>query len=432
VDRRTYFVTGVSLMVVKYAVDAAAIWLVTRQLWTPLDYLVPSLMLRDPKTRLMGPWLGVGLVLWTLPFLWIGASLTLRRALDAGRSPWLVLLFFVPLVNYVTMLALSAAPSRPTPRRAPEVLEPASLRAAVVSIVVVGALGVVLLVFCTVVFQGYGVALFLGTPFVMGMLSAFILNRHYPTTAGATMRVAVLTIAVGSLGLLLFMLEGLLCITMAVPIAVPLAMAGAVLGRVIALRRPPGAYACLAVLAIPGLAMLEAGAPPPPLREVVSVVEVNAPPEAVWRHVVTFREIPEEPAWFFRAGIAYPVRAVIDGEGVGAQRRCEFSTGAFVEPITAWDAPRRLSFDVTAQPDAMREMSPYRSIRPPHLDGAFRAHRGEFRLIALPAGRTRLEGSTWYTLDLTPGIYWQWWADALVQAIHERVLVHVKRLAENP
>jgi len=84
---------------------------------------------------------------------------------------------------------------------------------------------------------------------------------------------------------------------------------------------------------------------------------------------------------------------VIDGEGVGALRRCEFSTGAFVEPIIVWDAPRRLSFDVTAQPDPMRELSPYRSARPPHLAGAFRARRGEFRLIALPDGRTRLEGT---------------------------------------
>ena len=124
------------------------------------------------------------------------------------------------------------------------------------------------------------------------------------------------------------------------------------------------------------------------------------------------------------------MRAVIDGEGVGALRRCEFSTGAFVEPITVWDAPRRLSFDVTDQPDPMRELSPYRALRPPHLDSAFRARRGEFRLAALPGGRTRLEGSTWYTLELAPGVYWRLWADVLVHAIHDRVLAHVKRLAE--
>jgi uncharacterized membrane protein YhaH (DUF805 family) len=432
VDRRTYFVTGVSLMLVKYALDATVVWLITRQFWSPLEYLVPSLNLRAPKGKLFPGWLIVAMVAWSVPFLSMGATMTLRRALDAGRSPWLVVLFFVPVVNYAVMLWLSVLPSRPTalgPR--PEGLHPASLRVAGAAIVVVGALGVALAAFCALVLQGYGASLFLGTPFVMGMLSAFFLNRRDPTTTGATLRVAALTAALGGLALLLFALEGVLCIAMALPVAIPAAMLGAVLGRAVALRAPGTAlHAVVVVLALPAVAALETASPPPPLREVVSVVEVNAPPAAVWRHVVAFSAIPERPAWFFRAGIAYPTRAMIDGAGVGALRRCEFSTGVFVEPITVWDAPRRLTFDVTAQPDAMRELSPYRSVRPPHLDGAFRAQRGEFRLMVLPGGRTRLEGSTWYTLDLAPGIYWQWWADALVHAIHDRVLVHVKRLSE--
>src|SRR6185436_19561820 len=111
--------------------------------------------------------------------------------------------------------------------------------------------------------------------------------------------------------------------------------------------------------------------------------------------------------WFFRQGIAYPVRARIDGRGVGAVRHCEFSTGAFVEPITAWEEPSRLAFDVTSQPPPMTEWSPYQDLHPPHLDSTIRSRRGEFRLIALPGGRTRLEGRTWYTLSLYPQLYWR-------------------------
>src|SRR5688572_24318455 len=111
-------------------------------------------------------------------------------------------------------------------------------------------------------------------------------------------------------------------------------------------------------------------------------------------------------------------------------RYCEFSTGPFVEPITIWDAPHRLSFDVVAQPIPMQEWSPYRKVYAAHLDEGFRARAGEFRLIALPGGRTRLEGSTWYQLDLHPRMYWSLYADAVVHAIHGRVLGHVKSLAE--
>ena len=128
--------------------------------------------------------------------------------------------------------------------------------------------------------------------------------------------------------------------------------------------------------------------------------------------------------------MAYPQRASISGDGVGAIRHCVFSTGAFVEPITAWDPGRRLSFDVVAQPPPLRELSPYRNLSPPHLDGYLRARRGEFRLVALPGGRTRLEGSTWYVLEIGPEMYWRLFSDYFIQRIHRRVLDHIRTEVE--
>ena len=123
-------------------------------------------------------------------------------------------------------------------------------------------------------------------------------------------------------------------------------------------------------------------------------------------------------------------RAAYLGRGVGAIRHCEFSTGPFVEPITVWDEPRRLAFDVTAQPHPMRERSPYRELHPPHLEGFFRSQRGQFLLTPLDSGRTRLEGTTWYEQDIWPGPYWRLWSDYLVHKIHSRVLDHIKAEAE--
>jgi hypothetical protein len=164
---------------------------------------------------------------------------------------------------------------------------------------------------------------------------------------------------------------------------------------------------------------------------VLSSVEIDAAPEVVWRHVVSFPDLPAERPWYFRWGIACPERARIVGQGVGATRYCEFTTGAFVEPITVWDEPRRLAFDVTEQPPPMFELSPYRHVHPPHLDGFLRSTQGEFLLIPLPQGRTRLEGRTWYTVDMFPQSYWTLWSDLLIHRIHLRVLEHVQRLAED-
>ena len=161
-------------------------------------------------------------------------------------------------------------------------------------------------------------------------------------------------------------------------------------------------------------------------------VKNDAPPERVWPNVVGFSELPAPSELVFQTGIAYPMRARIEGRGEGAVRYCEFSTGPFVEPITTWDEPKRLSFDVSEQPPAMREWSPFRHVHPPHLDASLRSKRGEFRLIALDGGRTRLEGSTWYELSMAPEIYWKLWSDGMINAIHTRVLLHIKDLSEHP
>jgi hypothetical protein len=170
--------------------------------------------------------------------------------------------------------------------------------------------------------------------------------------------------------------------------------------------------------------------PEPPLHAVRTTVEIDAPPDRVWRHVVSFTEIPPPTELFFRTGISYPLRAEIRGHGPGAVRHCIFTTGPFVEPIETWDEPRLLAFGVTEQPAPMEEWTPYRGIHPPHLDGYFVSHRGQFRLEPLPGGRTRLEGTTWYTHRLWPTFYWGLWSDAVIHRIHGRVLRHVKRLAE--
>jgi hypothetical protein len=127
------------------------------------------------------------------------------------------------------------------------------------------------------------------------------------------------------------------------------------------------------------------------------------------------------------ADASFDAARVAAGATVGAMRRCEFSTGAFFEPITAWEPPARLAFDVRAQPLPMEEWSFYAKLRPPHLERSFRSLRGEFRLVALPGGRTRLEGRTWYALELAPAPYWRAWCDWIVHRIHARVLAHIAR-----
>ena len=132
----------------------------------------------------------------------------------------------------------------------------------------------------------------------------------------------------------------------------------------------------------------------------------------------------------FRAGIAYPVSGRDLRSRRGRVRRCVFSTGAFVEPISAWDEGPLLKFAVTSNPPPVSEWSPWGNIHPPHLQGFLVSSAGEFKLVPLPGGRTRLEGTTWYRHHMWPAAYWRLWSDFIIHRIHLRVLNHVKVLSE--
>jgi hypothetical protein len=279
-------------------------------------------------------------------------------------------------------------------------------------------------------FGSYGASLFFGTPFVMGALSAYLYNRQQPRSLLATVAVGSTAILMTGLALLLYAIEGIICIAMALPPALGVAWLGSLVGRTLTLRTPhSGSTVLVALLVLPLLAWTERGLPVV-LHEVKTEIEIDAAPERVFPHVVGFSELPPASSWWFQRGVAHPRRARIEGQGVGAVRYCEFSTGPFVEPITAWEAPYRLAFDVTSQPPPLEEWSPFGPIHAPHLDGYLRSRRGEFRLVPLEGGRTRLEGSTWYELNMRPQAYWLWWSDALIHSIHLEVLHHIRSLAE--
>ena len=432
VDRRFYLGSGVVLAAIKYAVDVLLLWAATGVVWSPLLYVNPSWGARTISFGEISPWVVWAMVLWSLPFLWIGTSMTMRRAVDAGFSPWVGTLFFFPVLNWLAIALLCILDSAPRERPYPAPVSPSPAFVSGARAAGIGAIaGFLVTAISVLAVSSYGGSLFVGGPFLMGMIAAYLFNRETPRSPVATLLVAESTLLVAGGALVLTAVEGVFCLMMALPIATPLAALGGIMGAALASRGHPASpsFAGLLLLLPLGVAV-EVSAPPEPIRPVTSSIVVDAPPEAVWPNVIGFSTLPPPRELLFRLGIAHPLRARIDGAGVGAIRHCEFSTGAFVEPITVWDAPRVLAFDVAAQPPSMDEWSPYASLSPPHLADGFTAVRGEFRLTRLENGKTRLDGTTWYRSRLAPVAYWRLWSDALVHAIHHRVLAHVRDLSE--
>ena len=432
VDRRRYIEHGVGLALIKYGVDALLILGVTGVIWSPVDYVATGVSIDRSAIGAAPQWLKIVLALWTAPFFWIGLSMSARRARAAGLSPWLGQLFFVPFVNYAFIALMCLLPDRrrdgasAAATEITDVTLATTLRA--MGLGAAAGLGVILL--GVQAMNSYGAFLFFGAPFVIGAVTAYYYNRAHAASAGSTTALVMITTLVVGLATIMFAIEGLGCLVMAYPFSLVIAQFGSTFGRWIALNDvDTPAYSVLGVLLLPASGPLWAPRGDPGVYEVKSAVEIDAPPMTVWKNVVSFPKLAPPTDLLSRTGISYPIGARIEGEGVGAIRYCDFSTGSFVEPITHWEPGIRLGFDITDNPPPMREWSPY-AIQPPHLDGYFAAKRGEFRLIELPGGRTRLEGSTWYELRMGPELYWSFYADAIVERIHTRVLEHIREISK--
>jgi uncharacterized membrane protein YhaH (DUF805 family) len=437
--RARYAIWGAVLVAVKYNLDRllAAVF---GHAWSPFDYLNPR---RGDLLHLPRPdWSFLLLMIAvSLPFIWAGVCLTARRLRDVGWPIPLVGLFFVPAVNYLFFLVLALTPGRDALERRhgrtvlARLIPDSALGSAAVSLAVSVPMGIAATAVAVLFFKDYGWGVFAGLPFWIGMVAVLVYGYKARRPLANCLGVATLAIALVGFALIAVAIEGFICVLMAAPIAIGLALLGGLTGYFIQVREwtgpPPVEVFGALLLAMPGLLIADHAQPAePPLLRVTSMVEIDAPPEAVWRNVVSFQQLDPATEWYFQTGLAYPVRAEISGSGVGAVRHCVFSTGAFVEPIEVWDENRRLGFGVSAEPPPMQELSPYPNLRPPHLDHYFSSQRGEFLLIALPGNRTRLEGTTWYRNRFWPQAYWQLWSAAIIHRIHVRVLDHVKRRSE--
>jgi len=456
---------GVSLFALKYLLDRTIATIGFGRGWSVLNYLIPNEAYALPALPREERTFYLTMVAVALPFVGVGIIVTLRRLRDARLPRWLVGLFFVPAANLLFFAALSVVPTaRPKGEEEPLDVLPAEsedvgalpygndarpagigffnaimprskLGSAFFATFAPAVMAVGATFLGANVMRDYGWGLFIGMPFFLGMTAAVLHGYRTPRTFWQCVQMALGASVVSAAIMIGVAIEGAGCLIMLLPLALPIAVLGAACGYTIQ-ARPERAYGEMNTLwatslMLPAMIVAEASMPrgAPAVFAVTTVVEVAASPEKVWPNVIEFGEITTPPEMIFRAGVAYPLRARIDGRGVGAVRYCEFSTGAFVEPIEIWNEPRLLKFAVTQNPPPMREWSPW-NVRPPHLDNFLVSHGGQFELTPLPGGRTRLAGTTWYEHRMFPQTYWRWWSDFLIHRIHTRVLEHVKTLSE--
>lgn len=359
------------------------------------------------------------------------ALLSFRRANWSGAGYALAAVMVVPAAQIAAVAMLALLP-RFEQRDGPgSALAPGSDTAHVVQGVLAGvAIIVAAVLISALTFGSYGWSLFVATPFLVGVTTGYLANRRLLLSGRATARLVLIAAALGTAALVALAIEGFVCILLAAPLGTVAALIGGASGRAVAKVGHGGGKPLASVALLPALFALEAATPPDLPITARASIEVTASPGAVWSALTGDKPIKSEPGLVRAAGLAYPLRGRLIGHGVGAIRLGEFSTGVARERVSEWVPGHRLAFQVLTQPPAMEEMSPYRRVRAPHVQGYFKTGRTSFTLVPLPGGRTRLDVEAQSILRVEPVLYWEPLARLAIRVNLSRVLDDLRGKAE--
>lgn len=377
----------------------------------------------------ISPWTSALTFAFSLFVAWGLAILSYRRAGQSGFGFALAALSIIPGIQLVAMIGLTVLPKRAAVPAPP----PSGVNVAHVLQGVLAGMAIIVfaVVLSAVTFGSYGWGLFVATPFIVGLTTAYLANRDVALPPGKTIPLVLLASGLGVLALLTFALEGFMCIVLITPLGAMAAAVGGAVGRKLADIGHQRGRPLLSVAVLPLVFIVEAAMPPSVVITTYESIDIAAPPTAVWQALVSDGPIAGEPQFVALAGFAFPVRGRLLGQGVGAVRLGEFSTGTAQERVTSWEPAKRLAFVVINQPPMMEEMSPYRRVHAPHLHGYFETDTTSFELERSPAGGTRLVAQATHRLRIDPALYWEPIARLAIRLNVTRVLQSVKGAAEH-
>jgi hypothetical protein len=280
------------------------------------------------------------------------------------------------------------------------------------------------------------VAFLFAMPFVCGFLAVYFAEIRQSQSIVVWLLVPWLTVLGGCAVMILFVLEGWICIIMYLPVGLAFSSVGGVVAGLIArnkrLKRV-GNVTTACILFLPFIfSPLESALNRRDIRTVENVVDVQASPAAVWEQIKTVPAIRKnelQTSWSHRIGFPDPIAATLSHEGVGGVRRASFDGGVlFIETVDVWEPEHRLAFSIhpeTAQiPNTT--LDEHVTVGGPYFD----VLRGEYRIEPLPNGKVRLHLTSWQRVSTDFNWYAHLWTDAVMSDLQKRILYVVQQRAQ--
>ena len=272
-------------------------------------------------------------------------------------------------------------------------------------------------------------------PFVMGWLTIAETSsdREFHWVRWIFLPWAAVLLA--DLGLLLALVEGLICLVFAIPITLFVSSIGGISAGFFHRRKylhSRTTTACLAVVPLLVSFLEMRVAPSLEVRTVETSITIHASVESVWKNIKSVPAIrPSEikPNWTHRIGFPLPVEATLDRDGIGGIRHATFQGGLlFIETIDRWEPNHVIAFSIAADTE---------HIPPGTLDDHvtiggryFDVLNGEYRLEPMPDGSILLHLSSQERLSTDFNAYAALWTDAVMRNLQQSILEVVKHRCE--
>ncbi len=274
-------------------------------------------------------------------------------------------------------------------------------------------------------------------PVAIGFIRVhFEYNQLSPMTYGRMAVVAWQPIFVFLFVSVVTLLEGSICVAMALPAFMFFASIGGMLaGLCHRLWEKKSNKAVMSVALLPLILS--------PLElnflhlsktyEVKNTIVINAPVDVVWQQLANVSQIHEGeyPSSFSQLiGIPRPIRADMSGDGVGAIRTSQWQKNVvFKEVITEWLPNEKMLYNFEIDPELIPDHALDQHVK---LGGEyFSPLHGGYELVASGNNQTLLSLKTTVLDNTNFGIYSRVWGEVIFQDFHRALLKLMKVRAEN-
>ncbi len=234
-------------------------------------------------------------------------------------------------------------------------------------------------------------------------------------------------------GTALLLIEGSICIALALPIFLAMSSFGGIVGLVINKHSTPKSSSMNALLLLPLLTgYAETHVPlPQVLSQSVASTHIAAKPEVVWNyinHAVAIKPEEMRGGLAYMIGLPYPLEAITHTTPAGRVRKLRWDKNvSFDEPITAWQENRFIQWTYSFKPESFPAgaLDEHILIGGKYFDLIDTSYR-----LEPEAGGTRLDIVVNYRVSTNFNWYSAWWGQVLVDDSAAAILRFYKQRSE--